>query len=345
MPARSPTASMPSDPAGKVRMEHIAQRAGVSLMTVSRAFRAPQRVAAATRERIQEAATELGYVGSAFASQLASGRTRLIAVVLPDLRNPAFALEIQGLSDGLGDQFDLVFSGENEAMDPGPRRIRSLLGYQPAALVVHGGLQDAEALELVARRGVPFVELGSLTGKGQQISVGYSNRAAGKAATEHLISRGYRRIGFVSSRKAGNQRAADRWAGFRAALKAADIAARPDLELETTLGYGKGAEAVDELMRRESKLQAVFFTGDGWALGALFHCQKKGIRVPEQLAIMGFDDQELTSMTVPQLSSVHVPRYEMGYEAGKVLRQALNGSQVKRHRLDLGFKVVCRGTT
>jgi LacI family gluconate utilization system Gnt-I transcriptional repressor len=314
-------------------------------MTVSRAFRAPQRVAAATLERIQEAASELGYVGSALASQLASGRTRLIAVVLPDLRNPAFALEIQGLSDGLGDQFDLVFSGENEATDAAPRRIRSLLGYQPAALVVHGGLHDAESLELVARRGVPFIELGSLTGKGQHISVGYSNRAAGKAATEHLIGRGYRHIGFVSSRKADNQRAADRWAGFRAALKSARIAPRVDLELETTLGYGKGAEAVDELMRRERRLQAIFFTGDGWAVGALLHCQRAGIQIPKHLALMGFDDQELTSMTQPQLSSVHVPRYEMGYQAGMLLRQTLNGTPVERSKLDLGFKVVCRGTT
>jgi LacI family gluconate utilization system Gnt-I transcriptional repressor len=200
-------------------------------------------------------------------------------------------------------------------------------------------------VELVARHGVPFVELGSLTGKGQHIAIGYSNRAAGKAATEHLLERGFTRIGFVSSPKAGNQRAADRWAGYRAALKAAGIAPRPDLELETTLGYAKGAEAVDELLRRERKLQAIFFTGDGWALGALFHCQRLGIAVPKQLAIMGFDDQELTALTVPPLSSVHVPRYEMGFEAGTLLRRTLNGEAVERHRVDLSFRVVPRGTT
>ncbi|HYF20168.1 MAG TPA: substrate-binding domain-containing protein, partial [Ramlibacter sp.] len=79
--------------------------------------------------------------------------------------------------------------------------------------------------------------------------------------------------------------------------------------------------------------------------GALFHCQRLGIAVPRRLALMGFDDQELTSLTVPQLSSVHVPRYEMGLEAGKLLKRTLNGEPVERQRLDLGFTVVQRGTT
>lgn len=324
-------------------MEHIAERAGVSLMTVSRAFRSPAQVAQATRDRIAQAANELGYVASAFAAQLASGRTRLIAVVLPDLRNPAFALEIQGLSDGLGDQFDLVFSGENR--DAGASMIRSLLAYRPVAVVVHGGLHDPQALDLVARHGVPFVELGSLATKALPIAVGYSNRAAGKAATEHLLSRGYRCIAFVSSPKSENRRAAERWVGYRQALKAAGLPVRPELELETTLGYAKGGEAVDELLRREPRLDAVFFTGDGWALGALFHCQRRGIDVPGQLALMGFDDQELAALTAPPLSSVHVPRYEMGFEAGRLLRQQLNGEPVRKARLDLGFSVVARGTT
>lgn len=328
-----------------VRMEDIAERAGVSLMTVSRAFRSPDRVAEATRTRIAKAADELGYVASAFASQLASGRTRLIAVVLPDLRNPAFALEMQGLSDGLGDQFDLVFSGENRSTDAGAHMVRSLLSYRPAALVVHGGLHDEESLDLIARRGVPFVTLGSLDSKGPSITVGYSNRAAGYQATRHLLSRGYRHIGFLSFAKEKNRRAAERWKGFRQALKAAGIAPRPELELEAPLGYANGAWAVDEMLRIEPALDAIFFTGDGWALGALFHCQRSGIDVPGRLAIMGFDDQELTSLTVPRLSSVHVPRYEIGLEAGKMLKRQLNGETLAEPKLDLGFSVVARDTT
>ncbi|MBV7484623.1 LacI family DNA-binding transcriptional regulator [Bordetella sp. BOR01] len=326
-------------------MEHVAQRAGVSLMTVSRALREPSLVAQPTRDRIQDAITELGYVGSAFAVQLASGRTRLVAVLLPDLRNPAFAVEMQGLAEGLGEGLELIVSGVRGSGTRHDQVARALLGYKPAALVIHGGRHSHEMRELLVRSNVPIVELGSLVARPINIAVGYSNRAAGRVATEHLLQRGYRTIGFVSQSRKDNSRADDRWLGFREALRAAGITPRPELELETSLGYERGAEALKELLCREPKIDAVFFTGDGWALGALFYCQRENISVPGRVAIMGFDDQELASQTVPSLTSIQVPRYRMGWEAGTLLRSQLDGKAPERKRIDLGFKLVHRQTT
>jgi LacI family transcriptional regulator, gluconate utilization system Gnt-I transcriptional repressor len=332
-------------PQRAVRMEDVAKRAGVSLMTVSRALRFPETVAESTRARIEAASAELSYVGSAIAGQLATGRTRLVAVVLPDLRNPAFALAMQGLSDALGEQFELIVSSAHGAPEGEERVIRALLGYRPAALVIHGNRHNPETRELLKRASIPVVEIGSLVGRPVNLSVGYSNRSAGKAATEHLLARGYRRLGFVSQSKQRNSRAEERWQGFREALKGAGIEARPELELETELGYARGAKALQELMRQDRHLDAVFFTSDGWALGALFHCQRKGIAVPGQIALMGFDDQELASLTVPALTTIHVPRYEMGWEAGKLLHAQLTGASLPRKRLDLGFELIQRETT
>ncbi|WP_077001175.1 LacI family DNA-binding transcriptional regulator [Variovorax sp. KK3] len=334
-----------SPASGPVTMDHVAQRAGVSLMTVSRALRAPATVAEATRERIQAAISELNYVGSAFAGQLATGRTRLIAVVLPDLRNTAFALEMQGLTEGLGSEYQLVVAGAPGAGDSDEQVFRSLLAYRPAALVIHGAGRSPGTRDYLARCGVPVVELGSLDSKPINIAVGYANRAAGKAAAEHLLATGRRVLGFVSPSKERNARAHDRWLGFRDALKAAGVAFRPELELETVLGYERGAEALVQLLQIEPKLQGVFFTGDGWAIGALLHCQRQGIAVPRQLGIMGFDDQELAGLMVPSLSSIQVPRYEMGKEAGTQLRLQLAGETRVRKRVDLGFKLVVRGST
>jgi len=326
-------------------MKDVANRAGVSLMTVSRALRSPSSVAAPTLARVGEALAELNYVGSAFAGQLSTGRTRLVAVVLPDLRNPAFAIALQGLSEALGHEYELVVAGARGAPEGEARTVRALLGYRPAAIVIHGGPHTRETRQLLEHSSSPVVELGSLVGHPVNFAVGYSNRAAGRVATEHLLGRGYRTIGFVSQSRRNNSRAEERWRGYREALRAASVGARPELELELDLGYERGAEALALLMERERRLDAVFFVSDGWALGALFHCQRNGIDVPRRVAIMGFDDQEFSALTVPALTTIHVPRYEMGFEAGKLLRSQLAGAPIPRKRIDLGFRLVVRGST
>lgn len=326
-------------------MKDVAERAGVSLMTVSRALRVPSQVAPDTLARVEAALAELNYVGSAFAGQLSTGRTRLVAVVLPDLRNPAFALALQGLSDALGSAYELIVASAHGGPEGETRVVRAVLGYRPAALVIHGGPHTRETQQLLAHSATPLVELGSLVSKPLNITVGYSNRAAGRAAAEHLLARGYRTLGFVSQSRRNNSRAEERWRGYRDALRAQSVPARPDLEIEMDLGYERGAEALLTLMSREPRLDAVFFVSDGWALGALLHCERQGIGVPSRVAIMGFDDQEFSALTVPALTTIHVPRYEMGMEAGRLLRTQLAGEPVAKKRVDLGFRLVVREST
>ena len=266
--ARKSTASARStskDDAGApriARMEDVAKRAGVSLMTVSRALRFPDTVADDTRKRIETASVELNYVGSRLAGQLATGRTRLVAVVLPDLRNPAFAMAMQGLSDALGEEFELVVSGAHGGQSGEERVIRALLGYRPAALVVHGGRHDPATRELLSNSGIPVVEMGSLVTRSKNLMVGYSNSAAGQAATEHLIHRGYRRIGFVSQPKRDNSRADERWQGYRAALEVAGIVPQPGWEIETELGFARGADALVALRKRDQVSRAARESGE-----------------------------------------------------------------------------------
>lgn len=347
MPAKSRSTAKSAGKANErpVRIADVARKAGVSLMTVSRAFREPEAVADATRTRIARAAAELNYVGSAFAGQLKSGRTRLVAVVLPDLRNPVFALALQGLSDALGHAFELVVAASHGVPEGETRAVRALLSYHPAALVIHGGPHNRETRSLLEHTGVPVVEVGSLVSRPIDLVVGYSNRAAGRAATEHLLQRGHRTVAFVSQSRRFNSRSEERWRGFRQALAAARVKPRPELELESELGYERGVEAMRILLDREPKLDAVFFNSDGWALGALFFCQRAGIPVPQQVALMGFDDQEFSAVVVPALSTIHVPRYEMGLETGRLLRAAIAGEVVASRRIDLGFELKARQTT
>jgi LacI family gluconate utilization system Gnt-I transcriptional repressor len=327
-----------------VRMEDVAQRAGVSLMTVSRAIRLPHTVSEGTRAKVEAARAELSYVGSAIAGQLAGGRTRLVGVVLPDLRNAAFALAMQGLSDTLGREFELVVASPHGAEEGDEHVIRSLLGYRPAALVIHGNVRSREARKILVSSEIPVVEMGSLLRRPVGCSIGYSNREAGEAATEYLLAKGHRTVGFVCAPMRYNERAKERWHGYRAALKRRGIAPRPDLEVEIELGYQRGEEAFKLLRKRERGIDAVFFTGDAWALGALFYCQRQGIEVPRDVALMGFDDQEQAALVVPALTTVRVPRYEMGAQAGRVLRAQLMDLPHGDTQIDLGFEIIGRSS-
>jgi LacI family gluconate utilization system Gnt-I transcriptional repressor len=327
-----------------VRMQDVAAHAGVSLMTVSRALREPDKVSERTRAKVEASRKALNYVGSAIAGQLAAGRTRLCGVVLPDLRNPAFALAMQGLSDALGSEFELIVASPQGPEEADEERVmRSLLGYHPAAVVVHGNVRSAAARGMLLRSSIPVAEIGALLHRPVGISIGYSNRAAGRAATQYLLDKGHTRIGFVCAPKRINARAKERWEGYRAALKAKGIAARDELELELELGYGRGGEALATLLSRDPKLEAVFFSGDAWALGALYYCQRQGYEVPGRIAVMGFDDQEQAALVSPALTTIRVPRYEMGAVAGRILRARVMGQQsVEGRRIDLGFEVVAR---
>jgi LacI family gluconate utilization system Gnt-I transcriptional repressor len=160
--------------------------------------------------------------------------------------------------------------------------------------------------------------------------------------TEWLLSRGYQRIGFVSAPVRHNDRAAERRRGYRTALRAAGLSPRPEWEIERAHGVAEGAAAVAALLGRKQRLDAIFCAGDVWAIGALFECRRRGIRMPDDLAVVGFDGQAITAQTVPPLTTVQVHRYEMGLQAAELLLDRLAGQPVAGRKLDLGYELVVR---
>jgi LacI family gluconate utilization system Gnt-I transcriptional repressor len=324
-------------------MEDVARRAEVSVMTVSRALRQPGKVAEATRSRIAEAMLELNYVPDAIASSLALRRSQMVALVVPSVSNPVFADPIQGMADGLrGRGYHLLLAGTSAAPKDAEALVRTLLGHRPAGFVMHGGNHTQGMRDLLHRVSVPVVEIGCLPRRPIDMVVGYSNAAAARAMTEWLLARGYQRIGFVSAPVRHNDRAAERRRGYRTALRAAGLSPRPEWEIEQAHGVAEGAAAVAALLERKQRLDAIFCAGDVWAIGALFECRRRGIRVPDDLAVVGFDGQAITAQTVPPLTTVQVHRYEMGLQAAELLLDRLAGQPVEGRRLDLGYELVVR---
>ena len=341
----------PATPAGRTgiraRMDDVAALAGVTKMTVSRYLREPERVAQATRERIEAAVRALGYLPNHVAGSLKSQRTRVVAVLVPTIQHAVFADTIQGLADVCRDQgYHLMLADTDYSVTNEDALIDAFLSRRPDAIVLTGITRSPGARARLVAAGIPLVETWELSDDPIDTVVGYSNEAAAHAMTVALAGRGYRRIAFVSRPTAGNERTERREQGYRRAVAELGL---PVLDVPT-IGASRsivpedGGRALLDLLARDPGVDAVFFTNDVYAVGALAACRHRGIAVP-RLGIAGFHDLDIARMVSPTLTSVRVPAYEIGQQAGALLMRRLAGYMAGPRRVELAVTVVEREST
>lgn len=329
-----------------IAMRDIARLAGVSTMTVSRALRTPHLVQADTLAQIQSIVKSLGYVPNRLAGSLVSRRTSLVGLIVPSLRNALYADTIQGISDVLRQhQLHLMVSDSGYSLEREEELITAYLSQRPCGLILHNTRHTDNARRLLASAGVPCVETGNLTPEPIDMVVSYSNRAAGAAMAEHLLARGYRSFGFASLPVAQSERLQQRRDGFLDTLRAAGIEVASSMVLEVGEGLQSGAQALDHFVRQNPAAQALFFAGDVLAAGAVFECQRRGLRVPDDIAIAGSDDNDMMRNMVPPLTTVRFPRYQIGERSATLIVERLASETRSSHREDLGFEVLQRGST
>lgn len=340
--------------ARKLIMRDVAELAGVSTMTVSRVLAGPGRVAEDKRRRVVEAIDKLGYVPDRIAGSLSSQRSGIIGVVLPTLNSFNFADTARGLTAALrGDGYQLLIGYTEYELAEEERLVRALLARRPEAMVVTGGNHSKPTRQMLLAAGIPVVEIWDLPPKPVDRAVGFSNFAVGQAMTRHLIAAGYRRIAFLAPPQLNgfrDFRGEDRLGGYRAALSEAGLP--DDLFLRHghgTVDFSHGAEALAAALDGGLDFDAVFAVSDLSAVGALMECQRRGIRVPDQLGIAGFGDFEIGSQVVPSLTTVHVQCEGIGERAGKLLLEILQSDDQDdgawHAPIDLGFTVVARDST
>lgn len=328
-------------------MAEVAALAGVTKMTVSRVLRHPEKVNPDTRKRVSAAMAELGYVANRLAGSLNAGTSGLVAAIVPTLRHSLFADTLEGISDvvseaGLG----LFVSSSAYRSDVEESQIRSILERRPDALVLTGLTHTKAARDLLRGFGIPVVETWETGDDPVDMVVGYSNREAAHAMTAELIRSGYRRIAFVNGPAENNERARHRAEGYLAAMKEAGLSAPPIhvVHDEAAIRPETGAKAI-RVLRQQSDIDAVFFTSDVFAVGAILACRELGIDVPSQLGIAGFHDLEVGRVVSPTLTTVQVPAMEMGRKAGHMILARLSGKRLTTQRQDLGFSIISREST
>jgi len=328
-------------PAG---IEDVAARAGVSTATVSRALRGLPNVSAATRRRVLVAARDLDYVASANASSLASGRTSTVAVVSPYLARWFFGQVIGAAVTVLRDAgFDLLLYN----VDTSERRTRffrelPLRRRVDAVMIVTLPLTDTEVASL-AGLGIPVCTVGlSVPGFS---SVRIDDVAGARKAVNHLLALGHRRVAMIGGGRSALAHFTtpdDRRTGYATALKAAGIRREVDLDIEGDYTVDGGERAMASLLACPTLPTAIFAQSDEMAMGALRAIRKVGLRCPEDISVVGFDDHELAALF--DLTTVAQPVQKQGALAARRLLAALGGAAHPTAE-ELPTRLVVRGTT
>ena len=327
---------------GRATLAQVAALAGVSIMTASRALSQPQLVSDTTRVKVEAAVTELGYVPNRAARALASRQSRLIVVLVPSLSNAVFTAVLEGVHDAVAPgQYQLLIGNTHYSQAEEEQLLRTYLQSSPDGILLSSQDHSPAVGAILAETDVPTVSMMDLSDNPAALSVGFSQRDAGLAMTRHLIAQGYRRIGFIGAQL--DERTLRRADGYRLAMQEAGLA-DPALELmvpdPSTVALG--AALVQRMRASVPDCDAVFCCNDDLAHGAVYGCQRQGIRIPQDLAVCGFNDLPASAWMVPSLSTIATPRYEIGFEAARLLLQVIKGEEPERRRIDLGFTLRAR---
>lgn len=315
---------MPAPRPHRPTLAEVAREAGVSLGSASRVMHAPGSVRDATRQAVERAAAKLGYVADGRARALASGRSMMIGIVLPTINNPVYAEFTHVLQRRLSaDGYLLAVQAHEYDAAAETAQIRALAERGIDGLVLVGTDHDPAVGHLLAAARLPHVFVWSADEAPATGCIGFSNRAAMQEITAHLIALGHRRLGIISGSLHGNERARARLAGATEAIAAAGL---PDAAVSfQPFSIAGGRAGLSSLLGEAEDLTAILCTTDLMAAGALAEARDRGLRVPQDLSITGFDDIDLAAATQPRLSTINAPIASMGLCAGDAILQQIAG--------------------
>jgi LacI family gluconate utilization system Gnt-I transcriptional repressor len=308
-------------------MSDVASQAEVSPSTVSLYLRKPGSVSLAAGQSIQRAIDQLNYLPNQVAGGLAAASSRAVSVIVPSIRNAFFAETVSALQTELGKEKVQVLLGHSEYNAREEENlVRAALSWSPAAIVLTGLHHTLATRKLLKAAQTPVVEIWELGEKPIDMAVGFFHRQIGEAVAHHLLARGRRRIAFLAARLQEDRRAAERADGFAAAVKADRRGDAFRFTHPAPASVEVGASLLAQAIAAVPDLDAIACSNDYLALGALFECQRRGIAIPEQLALVGFGDMNFSSCCNPALTSVRPSGDIIGTETARLILEHMSGN-------------------
>lgn len=329
-----------------VTMRDVAHRAGVSIKTVSRVVNEEADIAEGTRQRVMAAIDELGYQPNAIARSLVSRRTYVLGILTADFSDYTHARIIEGAEAEAREQgYLMVVSSAEHSLSGEPLR-SPLLGqhrFEGLFIVYHGTDQDSHEIFDHIAPDLPIVTIGYASKRKNTIAIGVTNYEGAYAATRHLLSLGHRQIAHITG-PANMYECKERQHGYVEALQAAGLVPAEEWVASGDWSDASGYQAAQCLLNRHLNFTALFVQNDRMALGAMRALYDAGRRIPQDVAVIGFDDIPAAPYFTPPLTTIFQPTYDMGRLGVRLLIDQINGQPTQTQPVRLPTKLIIRGS-
>jgi LacI family transcriptional regulator len=332
----------PAEMAEKRGVFRVAESAGVSIATVSRAFNEPALVREDVRKRILEVANALGYVPNSAAKALRLQRTHIVGAVIPTLDHAIYARLVNAFQAQMSASgYTVVVLAVGFDNTHVAASIKQVVERGAEALMIVGSIEDDELRHFLKTKRTPVVQTYSYASERDHPAVGFDNAAAMRAVIDHLLKLGHRHLAMLAGPTRGNDRQIARVGAFHAALAQAGIEAGPVIEKRYTFQHG--IDALGEIRADHPRTTAIVCSSDILAFGVLHACRGAGLSVPDDMSVTGFDDLDFAALLDPPLTTIAIGADEMGRIAGERIVVALEGGPAEG--LCLPTRLVLRAST
>lgn len=317
-----------------VTIQEVAKEANVSVATVSRYLNNPEIVATKTRARVEASIEKLNYAPSMLGRNLRKLESKLLIVLIPGISNPFYTEIIDGIEDTAIEQGYNILLCQTDSDPEREEAYFNLIKNQLAAgIITMDPTVDREKISHIASQ-FPLVQCSEYDEAGEISFVSIDNKAAAYEGTKHLIEQGHTKIGMVNSEDKFLY-ARERQAGFLQAMSEADIKVEEQwLYTADNLEFDSGRYALRTLLEQDDLPTAIFAVSDILAIGLMNEAQQNGLKIPESISVIGFDNVAFAKMFNPRLTTIAQPMYEMGEMAARMLINKINGDKVESAFLD-----------
>ncbi len=301
-------------------LRDVSEASGVSEMTVSRVLRNRGDVSPATRDKVLTAAKELGYVPNKIAGALASQRVNLVAVIIPSLSNMVFPEVLSGISQVLEDtELQPVVGVTDYLPEKEEKVLYEMLSWRPSGVII-AGLEHTEASRaMLNASGIPVVEIMDTDGEPVDAMVGISHRRAGREMAAAILKAGYKKIAFLGTKMPLDHRARKRFEGFTEVLAKSGVEVVDREFYSGGSALAKGREMTQAVLERSPDVDFIYYSNDMIGAGGLLYLLEKGIDVPGQIGLAGFNGVELLQGLPRQLATMDACRREIGMKAAEII--------------------------
>lgn len=316
----------------------VAREANVSMATVSRVVNGNQNVKPATRQKVLAVIERLDYRPNAVARGLASKKTKTVGVIIPDISNVFYAELVRGIEDiATMYRYNIILTNSDQQEDKEVQLLSTLLSKQVDGVVMMSDEISPEMLHEMNRATVPIVLAGTVETSNSFPSVNIEYHDAAVDAVNRLIKNGHKRIAFVSGSIDSTITRLYKVSGYERALNEASIEIDTDLIVGVNNTYDDGLVAWDQLRELKDPPTAFFAGNDEIAIGLIHGAQDNGLRVPEDIEVMSFENSKLTRMVRPQLTSVVLPLYDIGAVSMRLLTKHMNKENIEENNVILPY--------